>query len=176
MACRAGAARLHRSVAAEREYSAGIAFLLWLTCLFGLCGLHRFYLGKPVTGFLYLITLGFLGIGQIIDLARLDSMVEGANLSLDERRRRALGTAQLSLPAAAAPVSLTDPAEEMRRSLLRAAASRGGRLSVTQGVMATGKNFHDVESALDDMVRSGYVDVDNDPDTGIVVYRFGELA
>jgi len=156
----------------EREYSAGVAFLLWLACLFGLCGLHRFYLGRPISGFLYLITLGFLGIGQIIDLARLDTMVEGSNLAISERRHRLLGAGRAALPA----VSLRDPAEEMRLSLTRAAAARGGRLSVTQGVMATGKAFQEVEHALDDMARSGYVEIDNDLDSGIVVYRFGELT
>jgi hypothetical protein len=159
-------------VGTDREYSPGVAFLLWLACLFGLCGLHRFYLGRPVTGFLYLITLGFFGIGQIIDLARLDQMVEQSNLALDERRQRLLGAPRSPL----VPVSLRDPAEELRLSLTRAAAARGGALSVTQGVMATGRPFREVEDALDEMVRSGYVDIGNDPDSGIVVYRFGELA
>jgi hypothetical protein len=42
--------------------------------------------------------------------------------------------------------------------------------------MATGKAFKEVEHALDDMAKSGYVDITNEPDTGIVVYRFGELV
>ena len=146
----------------RREHSPGVAFLLWLACLFGLCGLHRFYLGKPVSGFLYLVTLGFFGIGQIIDLARLDTMVEHADLAL-------AGHTVLALPTRAAD-------EELRMALLRAAVGRGGRLSVTEGVLATGKNFGDVEHALDDMVKSGYVAIDNDPDSGIVLYRFGEIG
>lgn len=43
-----------------------------LLCVAGfftvLCGLHRFYAGKPWTGLLWLFTGGLLGIGQIIDL------------------------------------------------------------------------------------------------------------
>lgn len=147
----------------NRDHSPGVAFLLWLACLFGLCGLHRFYLGKPISGFFYLITLGFFGIGQIIDLARLDTMVDQADYLLATR------PVPLALPA-------RPPEEELRMALLRAAAGHNGRLSVTQGVLATGKGFHDVEHALDDMVKSGYVDIDNDPDSGIVLYRFGELA
>ncbi|MDO4731548.1 MAG: TM2 domain-containing protein [Clostridia bacterium] len=43
-----------------------IAFLLCFIC--GLLGLHRFYIGKPISGFVYLFTLGALGIGVIVDL------------------------------------------------------------------------------------------------------------
>ena len=59
--------------------------------------------------------------------------------------------------------------------LVQAAAQYGGKLSVTQGVMATGKSFEEVERALDEMVKSGYVDVTNDENTGVVVYNFGQL-
>ncbi|WHS32053.1 MULTISPECIES: TM2 domain-containing protein [Brucella/Ochrobactrum group] len=56
------------------------AFLLWCCGFVGLCGLHRFYLGRPWTGLLWLCTLGLLGIGQLIDLFMLGSMVRQANL------------------------------------------------------------------------------------------------
>lgn len=55
------------------------AYILWLLCFVGLCGLHRFYLGRPLTGLLYLFTFGLLGIGQLIDLFLIPSMLrEGA--------------------------------------------------------------------------------------------------
>jgi TM2 domain-containing membrane protein YozV len=60
--------------------STGVAFLFWLLGLVGLCGLHRFYVGRVGTGLLWLFTLGFLGIGQLIDLFSLGSMVRYANL------------------------------------------------------------------------------------------------
>ena len=41
---------------------------LILCWLLGFLGIHRFYVGKIFTGFLYFLTLGFLGIGQTIDL------------------------------------------------------------------------------------------------------------
>jgi hypothetical protein len=34
----------------EEPRSSGTAFLLWLACLAGVCGIHRFYLGRPLSG------------------------------------------------------------------------------------------------------------------------------
>jgi hypothetical protein len=160
-------------VSDHEEFSPGVAFGLWLACLFGLCGVHRFYLGKPFTGLLYLFTFGLLGVGQVVDLVRLRGMVEEKNLLTEARARRALGfEARAALPAAPA----RDPAEQMRQDILKAAAQRKGNITVAQAVMATGKSFEEVEQMLDAMAAKGYVDIDNDPDTGVVVYRFGDLA
>lgn len=60
--------------------STGVAYLLWLLCLFGFCGIHRFYAGRVVTGLIWLFTLGLLGIGQLIDLFLVPGMIRTANL------------------------------------------------------------------------------------------------
>ena len=73
--------------------SAPAAFILWLLCFAGFFGLHRFYLGRPWTGLLWLLTFGLLGIGQLIDLFLIPSMLrEGAlenRLDRMERERSA---------------------------------------------------------------------------------------
>jgi|GEM_PF-6945660 hypothetical protein len=48
----------------SRSRFATVATLL---VLFGFLGAHRFFVGKIVSGALYLVTMGFLGIGVLID-------------------------------------------------------------------------------------------------------------
>jgi TM2 domain-containing membrane protein YozV len=45
------------------------AFILCI--LFGVLGFHRFYMGKPWTGILYLLTGGLFSIGVIYDIITL---------------------------------------------------------------------------------------------------------
>ncbi|MEZ6093142.1 MAG: TM2 domain-containing protein [Pirellulaceae bacterium] len=52
------------------------AYILWL---FGFMGLHRFYLGRPVSGTIWFFTLGLLGVGWIIDLFLIPGMVNQCN-------------------------------------------------------------------------------------------------
>jgi len=55
------------------------AYLLWCLGLIGICGIHRFYLGKIGTGFLWLFTIGLFGVGQLIDLFTLGNQVDVIN-------------------------------------------------------------------------------------------------
>ena len=57
--------------------STGMAYLLLV--LAGVFGVHRFYLNKPLTGILFLLTFGFGGFGILLDLLLIPSMVEAIN-------------------------------------------------------------------------------------------------
>jgi hypothetical protein len=157
-------------------HSKGVSYLLWMGWVFGLGGLHRFYLGKPVTGFLYVCTWGFFGIGQVIDLFRLPSLVRRQNLKLLQEEAQLQQQLSGVPTAGALPPVPPAAAPNLRQQLLQAAAHQNGRLSVTQGVLATGRDFTEVEKALDEMLKSGFVGIDNDPVTGHVVYHFPQLA
>jgi TM2 domain-containing membrane protein YozV len=57
---------------AKSTKSQTVAFILNL--FFGFIGVHKFYLGKPLLGFVYLLTWGFLFIGWTIDTFALAFM------------------------------------------------------------------------------------------------------
>jgi hypothetical protein len=69
----------------------------------------------------------------------------------------------------------TSDREALMQALLHAALQHRGCLSVTQGVMETGKAFPEVEAVLQEMLASGYVFTRNNPETGVLEYVFKEL-
>ena len=110
--------------------------------------------------------------GQIIDLFRMRTLVREANIRegylVHPRVAQSLSYAP-SRPA-------MSPAPPLRQRLLESAIKHDGCLTVTQGVAETGATFEEVEAELLDLVSTGYVDVDNKPDSGVVIYRFTELV
>lgn len=57
-----------------------VAYLLWF--FLGLLGIHRFYLGRPVSGVIWLLTGGLLGVGWLIDLFWTGVMVDDENRAM----------------------------------------------------------------------------------------------
>lgn len=81
MAARARQFALSRQQTAEQR-SVAISYLLWALCFFGICGIHRIYNRQPISGVVWFFTLGFCGIGQLVDLLLIPSMVTRTNKSL----------------------------------------------------------------------------------------------
>lgn len=67
------------AISESDTHSKVIGYLLWL--FLGIVGAHRFYYGKPVSGVIWFLTLGLLGIGWIVDAFLIPSMDEEADRS-----------------------------------------------------------------------------------------------
>jgi len=143
------------------ERSVVVAYVLWM--VWGVLGVHRFYLGKFRSGLAFAFTFGLLGLGWLYDGLTMPAQVARCN--------RRLGLARG--PGAAAGYGWRG--DDPMHALLAGAAERNGCLTVTEGVLVTGLPFERVETLLRGMVVSGYVDVRNDPRTGVVQYVFPEL-
>ncbi len=61
---------------ASDTHSKTVGYLLWI---FGFTGAHRFYYGRPITGTIWFLTLGLLGVGWLIDLFLIPSMDRAAD-------------------------------------------------------------------------------------------------
>ncbi|USR89943.1 protein kinase [Phormidium yuhuli AB48] len=157
------------------------SYFLWLVAfLLGsgfrpLKGLHRFYNGKIFTGFLWMIPV--IGdIGGFVDLFLIPEMAQ----EREEEIRARMGVSSSGVPMMphTSVTQVWTPAsqDEQVMTLLKEAERKGGQLTVTQAVMATGLSFDKAERLLMELAKTGYVEVDNDVSTGAVVYRFRELS
>lgn len=154
----------------------GTSYVLWLACIFQFHGLHRFYNKKYASGILWFCTFGLFGIGQFVDLFLMRNLVDEHNALMQAR----LGATPQGIPlhqATTIAQTYQPPAtpDQLKLGLIRAAAKRGGKLTVTQGVLDTNADFARVEQALMDLAKHGHVHIDNHPETGVVIYDFVEL-
>jgi len=161
--------------------SKGIAYALWFLIIFGPAGIHRFYAGKHISALIYLFTFGFFGVGQLLDLILIPQMIDDFN-----RNQRLLYG---NLAANKVVVNVNNaPTPELPKVtgkinqnflvqlLLKAAQQNNGMITVTQGVIATGKSFKEVEEALLSIHKAGYASIENDLVTGVLIYHIDQLV
>ncbi len=150
----------------RQEADIGIAYILWACGCFGLCGIHRLYLGKIGSGLLYLCTFGLFGFGQFIDLFLIPGMVQQKNLYL---WHQASTEARLYSQS---PTATKSAKSEPMVKLLKAAAIHNNTLSLGQAIIATELPVEQVEKLLQQALKQGIAHVDNDAVTGAVRYYF----
>ena len=138
----------------------GLTYLFWAMGLFGLNGIHRFYCRKPVSGGIWLMSLGLVGIGQMVDLFLIPGMVEEANRPL----------LQLGL-ATANSVALPSLERQLLR-LARASGRNGFSLNdaLIELELPAGAGSAAVRSEIERLLLEHLLDVGND-ERGRVVYR-----
>ena len=155
----------------------GTAYLLWLLGLCGFCGLHRFYLGQPVPGVLYLLTFGVCGIGQLIDLFLIPGEVQTANLRANGGTTNAQNivvnvgeTRQVIEPN---PAKQAAPAQTKSKSIehriLEQCSNQKG-ISLSQIIIATGEPIEKVKRIVDNLSEQNLLSQEIN-ENGIILYR-----
>jgi len=71
-----------RRLRSPEQRNLALAYGLWALGVVGVCGLHRFYNRKPLSGALWLLTFGFCFVGQLVDLWLMPELVDQANGAL----------------------------------------------------------------------------------------------
>ncbi len=117
----------------------------------GLAVLMFSLMGWAVIGlpFVFLIGPAFAGIGMLIGA--------GYFALANRRPQQALDTG-------------------IERRLLVLAKQKGGVVTVSDAALHLQVSLAQAEEALGELLHSGHVDVDNDPDTGAVIYVFRDWA
>lgn len=133
----------------------GTAYLLWCCSTFGLCGIHRFYLGKPVSGLIYLCTFGVFGLGQLLDLIFIPNIVEQKNLK------------EQQLITANTPPAIPSPRLDIM--ILKICREMGGA-TLSDCVIETESAPDEVKKTIYKLSVDGLLTVGNRDSDGAVIY------
>ncbi|MFP4329383.1 MAG: TM2 domain-containing protein [Spirochaetaceae bacterium] len=139
--------------------SVSTAYLFWLPSLVGVAGLHRFYLGKPLSGIVFLMTGGLFGFGTIYDAFTMSSQVREAEI--EDRLSRPIGYDEDGDYVIRVSRS-GDPSgrpEDLEHIILRTAKESGGVVSPTGIALEARVSVEDAKEQLENMVRGGFVEL-----------------
>lgn len=175
----------HRAAILPPMRSLTVSYLLAALGFLGVSGVHRFYLGKPITGIIWFLTGGLFMLGTIYDLITMESQVREAN-------RYALPAGQGMLPPGAgypgaypppqgyappAPdpnADLRNPEVDLELRVLKLARLRGGRLSAASTAAELAIPVAEADAKLTEIAKAGHANVDVS-DEGAVIYDFPSL-
>ncbi len=159
--------------------SKGLAYILWFLCAFSICGAQRFYCKRYISGLIYLFTLGLFGIGQFIDLFTIPNMVDEENLKYQAlygyKNINLNGNPQVTINVDGRKSDAYKTADNSKVSdtikILQAAKNNRGMVSLSDCVLATGKETAQVKQTIEQMCQEDLIEITNLPDSGAIVYK-----
>ena len=168
-----------------------VAYLLAASAVFGFAGLHRFYLGRPVSGMLYLATWGWFGLGTLHDLVRMRSLLKRANAEQLGARPQEVhlhihgaadseavqlaamrGMAMLAGPVTPAPEQTQ---AEREGAILRCARAHGGTVTAALVALEASVSIEQAQKELRRLHRAGFCTMDVSED-GAEIFTFAGLG
>jgi TM2 domain len=149
-----------------------VSYLLWLACLLGVSGLQRIYLGRYVSGAFYIITWGWFGVGQLLDLALIPGMVDDENLKYMALRG---GVGYSPALQGQNPIVLVNKnysarPDSMEVAILRICRDRG-EATLSDCVIDTGADIKEVKAVIKNLIHEDLLQIHNRDSDGSVVYR-----
>lgn len=128
-------------------------------------GLHRFYLNKPFSGILFFLTWGFFGVGTVIDILRMQTLVENANIKFLLRSNLYQNVMQ-------------DKYKKFSNHdhiILKIAKEHGGIVTAPMVVINSNFNLSEASIHLNKLSKSGFCKKDIDED-GSEIFIFTGLS
>ncbi len=157
-------------------YSVPVAYLLWFLGGLGALGLHRFYLRKIGTGFVWFLTGGLAMFGSVYDFLTLPKQVTEANIragmreALEMRAREPLRESMRQVGAGSAD----GPRETIEKTILRTARKNGGYVTPGEVAIEGDVTVDQARTALDKLAGKGYAQM-RVRTSGVIVYAFPEF-
>ena len=157
-------------------YSVPVAYLLWFIGGLGALGLHRFYLRKVGTGFVWFLTGGLAMFGSVYDFLTLRKQVFEANVLagmrevLDMKAREPLRESMRQVGAGA----VSDRRETIEKTILRTARKNGGYVTPGEVAIEGDVTVDQARTALDKLAGKGYAQM-RVRTSGVIVYAFPEF-
>ncbi len=170
------------------QRSKAAAYLFWCFCFFQVYGIHRIYAGRYLSGIVYLLTFGFLFIGQFVDLFLIPDMIDVENLknkSLYGYKPnqasfyRTPETLVVNLaqeespepnPELTANNASAEKALDLDRAILKFCKDNNGA-TIAEIFLEIEEEYEQIQSSIDDLMKKGLLTVDNRAEDGAVIYK-----
>lgn len=168
------------------QRSKATAYALWLFCFFSVFGIHRFYARRYFSGILYLITFGFFGLGQLIDLLLIPNMIDEENLKIKALYGYQPNQASfyqtpesivVNLPQSQTLQKTTElnsekapKSKNIDREILRVCKENEGA-TMAEIFLEVDEELEQVEQRIEDLMKKNLLVIDNRTDDGAVIYK-----